>query len=185
MNEDVQKNTENRMQKAVENLKNEFIRIRTGRAHPSLLENIKVSCYNSEMPLNQVASISVLDSRTLSITPFDKTTVSAIEKAILQSDLGLNPVTAGLVIRVPLPPMTEERRKDLVKNIRNEAENIRIVIRNIRRDANTQFKDLLKEKTLSEDEEHRLTTKIQKATDKYISDIDQILSEKETDLMEI
>ena len=185
MIEDLQKTTENRMQKAVENLRNEFIKVRTGRANPSLLENIKVSCYGSDMPLNQVASISVGDSRTIVVTPFDKTVVPAVEKAIIQSDLGLNPVTAGQVIRVPLPPMTEERRKDLVKGIKNEAENSRIIVRNIRRDSNTQIKDALKEKTISENEERMSIEKIQKITDKYINEIDRILSEKESDLMEI
>lgn len=185
MIEELQKTTENHMQKAVENLRNEFIKVRTGRANPSILENIKVSCYGTDMPLNQVASISVGDSRTIIVTPFDKNVVQAVEKAIIQSEFGLNPVTAGQVIRVPLPPMTEERRKDLVKGIKNEAENSRITIRNIRRDSNTQLKDALKEKTISENEERVAIEKIQKITDKYISEIDHILSEKESDLMEI
>lgn len=185
MVEDIQKETENRMQKAVETLREGLVKIRTGRAHPSLIEHVKVPCYGNEMPLNQVASVAVGDSRTLLVTPWDKTVVPAVEKAIMQADLGLNPVSAGQTIRVPLPPMTEERRKDLIKVIRSEGENSRVIIRNIRRDANTQLKDLLKEKTISEDDERRATEKIQKITDKYIGEIDRVLSEKETDLMSI
>jgi len=181
----IQQTAENQMQKAVEILRNDLVKVRTGRASPGLIEHIKVSCYGSELPLNQVASVSVGDPRTLLVMPWDKAMVMPVEKAIMQSDLGLNPVSAGQTIRVPLPPMTEERRKELIKNIRNEGENSKIVVRNLRRDANTQIKDLLKEKTISEDEEHRAAEKIQKITDKYIAEIDRILSDKETDLMEI
>ena len=185
MIETIQQTAENQMQKAVEILRNDLVKVRTGRASPGLIEHIKVSCYGSELPLNQVASVSVGDPRTLLVMPWDKAMVMPVEKAIMQSDLGLNPVSAGQTIRVPLPPMTEERRKELIKNIRNEGENSKIVVRNLRRDANTQIKDLLKEKTISEDEEHRAAEKIQKITDKYIAEIDRILSDKETDLMEI
>jgi ribosome recycling factor len=185
MTEAVLKTTEDRMQKATQTLRNDLLKIRTGRAHPSLVEHIRVSCYDSELPLNQIASISIGDARTLLISPWDRNMVAPIEKAIMQSDLGLNPISAGQVIRVPLPPMTEERRKDLVKHIHHEAENARVTIRNIRRDANTQLKDLLKEKTITEDEEHRSADKIQKITDKYIGETDKILAEKEADLMVI
>ena len=179
------KTAEEHMAKSVGILQEELAKVRTGRAHPSLLEHLTVPCYGSDMPLNQVASVNATDARTLTITPWDKTLVSAIEKAIMQSDLGLNPASAGQTIRVPLPPMTEERRKELIKTIRNEGENSKVAIRNLRRDANSQIKDLLKEKSISEDDERRAGERIQKITDKYIAEIDKILSDKETDLMEI
>lgn len=173
------------MAKSVENLKHELIKLRTGRAHTSLLDHITVNYYGSEVPLNQVASITVGDSRTLVVSPWEKNMVSAVEKAILASDLGLNPVTAGTVMRIPLPPLTEERRRDLVKVVRHEGEGARVAIRNIRRDANTLLKELLKEKEITEDAERRAQDDIQKLTDKYIGEIEKVLETKETELMEI
>lgn len=182
---DIIKNAEEHMAKSVGVLQDDLAKVRTGRAHPSLLEHLSVPCYGSDMPLSQVASVNVGDARTLMVTPWDKTLVSAIEKAIMQSALGLNPATAGQVIRVPMPPLTEERRKDLVKVIRGEAENTRVAVRNIRRDANTQIKDLLKEKSISEDEGHQAEDSIQKLTDKYIADVESVLKKKEEDLMTV
>jgi len=182
---DILKTTEGRMQKSIEALHGELAKIRTGRAHPDLLAHITVSCYGSDMPLNQVASVSVGDPRTLVVSPWDKQMVQPIEKAIMQSDLGLNPATAGQVIRVPLPVLTEERRKDLVKIVRNEVENTRVAIRNIRRDANAQIKDLLKNKEIGEDDERHAEEKIQQLTDKNIKDADHVLEMKEKELMEV
>ncbi len=173
------------MAKSVESLKHELIKLRTGRAHTSLLDHITVNYYGSEVPLNQVASITVGDSRTLVVSPWEKNMVSAVEKAILASDLGLNPVTAGTVMRIPLPPLTEERRRDLVKVVRHEGEGARVAIRNIRRDANTLLKELLKEKEITEDAERRAQDDIQKLTDKYIGEIEKVLETKEAELMEI
>jgi len=177
--------TEQRMVKAVEKLSTEFSKLRTGRAHPSLLDHLTVQYYGTDTPLSQVASIAVSDARTLMITPWEKSMVSAIEKAILTSDLGLNPATSSDNIRVPLPPMTEERRKEMVKLLRQETENARVAVRNIRRDANNHFNKLLKEKQISEDDERRHQDKIQKLTDKYIANIDKMLDTKEKDVMEI
>jgi ribosome recycling factor len=174
-----------RMQKAIENLQNEFKKMRSGRAHPSLLDQIQVSYYGNDTPLTQVANVNVEDARTLSITPWDKQMVAAIEKAIRTSDLGLNPATSGTVIRVPLPAPTEERRKDMVKIVRQEAEAGRVSIRNIRRDANTSIKALLKDKTISEDDERRLEEQVQKLTDDSIAQVDKLLGEKEHDLMSV
>lgn len=185
MTNDVLKDTESRMTKTVEALKVAFGKLRSGRAHPSLLEQVMVNYYGNETPLKQVANIAVEDARTLTITPWEKSVVPAIEKAILTSDLGLNPATSGTVIRVPLPPLTEERRKEFVKLVRAEAEEARIACRNIRRDANTTFKERLKEKLISEDDEKRAQDQVQKLTDKYIALIDEQLSHKEKDLMEV
>ncbi len=182
---DLKKEAASRMAKSVESLKHELIKLRTGRAHTSLLDHITVNYYGSEVPLNQVASITVGDSRTLVVSPWEKNMVSAVEKAILASDLGLNPVTAGTVMRIPLPPLTEERRRDLVKVVRHEGEGARVAIRNIRRDANTLLKELLKEKEITEDAEHRAQDDIQKLTDKYIGEIEKVLETKEAELMEI
>lgn len=176
---------EQRMIKCLEAFRNELARIRTGRAHPSLLEHLKVSSYGSDMPLNQVASITVENSRTLLVTPWDKNLVSAIEKAITTSDLGLNPATAGQVIRVPLPPLNEERRKGFVKMVRDEGEHAKVAVRNVRRDANNDVKNLLKEKQISEDEERRAEASIQKITDKYVAEVDKLLAAKEAELMEV
>ena len=185
MIDDINDITESKMQKTVEKVQAQMIKIRTGRAHPSLLDNIMVSYYGANTPLNQLASITVADSRTLAITVFDKSVTQAVEKAIMSSELGLNPNSAGTVIRVPLPALTEERRKDLVKVVRNEAENGRIAVRNVRRDANSDIKQAEKDKEIGKDEAKSLEDSIQKLTDKYIKQIDQILSDKEAELMEV
>jgi ribosome recycling factor len=176
---------ETRMGKSIEAFKNELSKIRTGRAHPSLLDHIKVDYYGSEVPLAQAANISVEDSRTLTVSPWEKPMVQAIEKAIMKSDLGLNPNTAGMTIRIPMPPLTEERRKDMVRIVRAEAEGGKVAIRNIRRDANSDFKDLLKEKEISEDEERGAQDEIQKLTDRFVKEVDALLGTKEAELMEI
>ncbi len=183
--EDIKKDAETRMSKSVQSLKQEMTKIRTGRAHTSLLDHITVEYYGSEVPLNQVANVGVEDSRTLTVTPWEKEMVAVIEKAIMTSDLGLNPASAGTVIRVPLPPLTEERRKDMIRVVRQEAEGGRIAVRNVRRDAIHDVKDLLKEKMIGEDDERRAEDDIQVITDKYVAEIDQILSDKESELMEI
>jgi ribosome recycling factor len=174
-----------RMEKSVEALKGEFSKMRSGRAHPSLIEHIMVSYYGSDMPLKQVANITVEDSRTLGVTPFDKSMYPVVEKAIMSADLGLNPATSGTIIRIPLPAMTEARRKEMIKLIKHEAEQARVSVRNIRRDANTRVKELLKSKEMSEDDEKRAEERIQKLTDKFISEIEAALAKKEKDLMEI
>jgi len=185
MIDDVKKDAAERMAKSVEALTHELAKIRTGRAHPSLLDHISVSYYGSEMPIRQVANVTAEDARTLAVTPWEKGMVQAIEKAIMQSDLGLNPNTAGTVIRVPMPPLTEERRRDLIKVARHEAEQARVAVRNIRRDANGELKDYLKEKMISEDDERRGQEIVQKLTDQYVKEVDQALAAKEEDLMSI
>jgi len=182
---EIQDDAKQRMGKSVEALKQEFSRIRTGRAHTSLLDVIQVDYYGSDVPLSQVANVSVEDARTLSVTPWEKPMVAVIEKAIMNSSLGLNPNSAGQVIRIPLPPLTEERRRDLVKVVRNEAEGGRVAVRNIRRDANGDFKSLCKEKEISEDDEHRAQEQVQKLTDSAIAEIDALLASKEQELMEV
>lgn len=185
MIEDIQKDAAQRMAKSIESLKQEFQKIRTGRAHTSLLDHVSVSYYGSRVPLNQVASMAVGDARTLTVTPWEKSLVPAVEKAILEANLGLTPVTAGGVVRIPLPPLTEERRRDLIKVVRNEAEQARIAVRHIRRDANSDSKSLLKEKEITEDEEKRAEDEIQKLTDQHIGQVDELLAEKEKELLEI
>ncbi|MEO0345030.1 MAG: ribosome recycling factor [Pseudomonadota bacterium] len=185
MIEDIKKDAAERMGKSVESLRVELQKIRTGRAHTSLLDHIMVEYYGSDVPLNQVANLGVEDARTLTVTPWEKDMVAKVEKAIMNSDLGLNPASAGTVIRVPLPPLTEERRKDLIRIVRNEAEGGRVAIRNIRRDALNDFKDLLKEKEIGEDDERRAADDVQTLTDTYVGQVDALLSEKETELMEI
>lgn len=185
MIEDIKKDADTRMHKSIESLRQELSKLRTGRAHTSLLDHIHVSYYGTDMPLNQVANVGVEDSRTLIINPWEKSMVQPIEKAIMTSDLGLNPTTAGTVIRVPLPPLTEERRKDMVRIVRHEAEGARVAIRNIRRDANHHIKELLKEKEISEDEDRRAEDAIQKLTDKYVAKVDEILAGKEEELMAV
>ncbi len=182
---DIKTDAATRMGKSVDALGHELAKVRTGRAHPSLLDHIRVSYYGSETPLNQVANVTVEDARTLAITPWEKTMVQAVEKAIMNSDLGLNPNTAGTVIRVPLPPLTEERRKDLIRVVRGEAEHSKVAVRNIRRDANHDLKDLVKEKLISEDDEHKGQEIVQKLTDQHIKKVDEVLAEKEKDLMSI
>lgn len=174
-----------RMKKSIESLNHDFSKIRTGRAHPSLLDHVHVNYYGNEVPLSQTANITVEDARTLMVNPWERNMIGAIEKAILSSGLGLNPVTNGPIIRVPLPALTEERRKDLFKIVKAEAENGRVAIRNIRRDANTELKNALKEKLISEDEEKRGEEQIQKLTDQFIKEIEGLLGLKERDLMAI
>lgn len=182
---EIKEDAQDRMGKSVEALKNTLVKIRTGRAHASLLDSISVDYYGMETPLNQVGNISVPDARTIAITVFDKGMIGAVEKSILKSDLGLNPQSNGTLIRIPLPPLTEERRKDLVKVVRGEAENGKIAIRNIRRDANSDYKSLLKDKEISEDEHHQAEDDIQKVTDIFIKQVDDVLTAKEDELMEI
>jgi ribosome recycling factor len=182
---EIKSEAELRMKKSIESLNHAFNRIRTGRAHPSILEGIVVNYYGADTPLQQLANINVEDSRTLSITPWEKSAVQAIEKAIMMSDLGLNPNTAGTVIRIPMPALTEETRKNFIKHAKSEAETARVSVRNIRRDANGQLKDLLKEKSISEDDDRRAQDDVQKLTDKYIAEVDKTFAAKERDLMEI
>ncbi|WP_210397018.1 ribosome recycling factor [Motiliproteus sediminis] len=185
MIDEIKQDAEERMGKSVQALMDNFKKIRTGRAHPSILDSVKVSYYGSDVPISQVANINVEDARTLSIIPWEKQMVPEIEKAIMKSDLGLNPSTAGTNIRVPMPALTEETRKGYVRQARAEAENARVAIRNIRRDANGDIKDLLKEKEITEDDERRGQDAIQKITDKYIGEVDEHLQRKEADLMEV
>lgn len=185
MIEDIKQDAAQRMKKTVELLRQALSKVRTGRAHPSLLDHLTVEYYGNMVPLKQVASVTAEDARTLTVTPWERSMVSKVEKAILNSDLGLNPATAGSVIRVPLPALTEERRRDLVRVVRHEAEDTRVAARNIRRDANHDLKELLKGKNISEDEERRAQEAIQKLTDQTIADIDQVLANKERELLEI
>lgn len=185
MLDEIKQDAGSRMAKSVASLQQDLTKIRTGRAHTSLLDHITVEYYGSQVPLNQVSNVGVEDSRTLIVTPWEKDMVKVIEKAIMGSDLGLNPSSAGTVIRVPLPPLTEERRKDMIRVVRHEAEGARIAVRNIRRDAMHDVKELLKEKMIGEDEEHRAEGEVQVITDKYIAEIDKVLAEKEAELMEV
>jgi len=185
MIDDIKKTAIQRMAKTIEALHQELSKVRTGRAHPSLLDHVMVAYYGNEVPINQVANITVSDSRTLTVTPWEKSIVAMIEKAIRTSDLGLNPTTTGNVMRIPLPPLTEERRRDLVKVVRHEGEGTKVAIRNVRRDANHEFKTLLKDHKISEDVERRAQDEVQKLTDKHIVEIDKILAVKEADLMEV
>jgi ribosome recycling factor len=185
MSDDIKQDAEVRMQKAVESLRHEMSKIRTGRASPALLDHVRVDYYGNPTPLNQVANVTVSDARMLSVVPFEKTMMPVIEKAILNSDLGLNPSPSGNMIRVPMPPLSEERRKEMIKVVRAEAEQGRVSIRNVRRDANQQLKDYVKEKLISEDEERRANDAVQKLTDKFIAEMDAFLVNKEKELMEI
>ena len=182
---DIKKDAQERMSKSIDALKSNLNKVRTGRAHASLLDNITVEYYGVDSPLNQVGNISVPDARTLAITVFDKGMISAVEKAIMTSDLGLNPSSQGTLIRIPLPPLTEERRRDLVKVVKGEGENAKIAIRNIRRDANSDIKTLNKEKEISDDEMHQAEDEVQKITDTFVKQVDAILADKEAELMEI
>ncbi|CAM3876415.1 ribosome recycling factor [Vreelandella rituensis] len=182
---EIKKDAESRMKKSVEALHGNFNKIRTGRAHPSILDTVTVDYYGSQMPLNQVASVNVEDARTLAVVPWEQGMVPKIEKAIMTSDLGLNPASAGTVIRVPMPMLTEETRKGYIKQARSEAEHARVAVRNVRRDANGDFKALLKDKEISEDEQHQGEDAIQKLTDKHIAEIDKMLEAKEHDLMQV
>ena len=183
MLEEIIEDAKGRMLKSIDALKAEMARIRSGRAHPSLLEHIKVSYYGADTPLNQLATINVIDARALGVNAYDKASIPAIEKAILNADLGLNPVTAGTVMRVPLPPLTEERRRDLIKIVRAEAEMAKVAIRNIRRDANASLKELVKEKMISEDEQRKAEGRVQKLTDTHIALVGEHLQQKETGLL--
>ena len=185
MLEEFKQDAQTRMTKSIESLRTELTKLRTGRAHTSLLDHVTVEYYGSDVPLSQVANVNVADARTLSVTPWEKPMVQIIEKAIINSDMGLNPATAGEVIRIPLPPLTEDRRKDLIKVVRQEGEGAKVAIRNIRRDVLGDIKTLLKEKEITEDEERQSQDEIQKITDKYVAMVDEVLKEKEKDLMEI
>ena len=182
---EIKQDAQERMKKTLESLDHAFAKIRTGRAHPSILDSVMVSYYGVDTPLRQVANVIAEDSRTLALTVFDKGMIQAVEKAIMTSDLGLNPATAGTTIRVPMPALTEETRKGYTKQARAEAENARVAVRNIRRDAIAQLKDLVKEKEISEDEERRGQDDVQKLTDKYVAEIDKALEAKEGDLMAV
>ena len=182
---EISQDAQQRMQKSIEALKDSLAKLRTGRANPGLLAHIMVSYYGTDTPLSQVASVGVSDARTLAVTPWEDAMVQPIEKAIMMADLGLNPATSGKLIRIPLPPLTEERRKEFVRLVREDVEKTRVSIRNIRRDANNDFKDLLKEKEISEDEERRSQDKIQKLTDQYIANADALLKTKEEELMQV
>jgi len=184
MIDDIKKDAAQRMAKSVDALREEFKRLRTGRAQTSLLEHVTVNYYGSEVPISQAATVAVEDARTLTVAPWDKQMVAVIEKAILTSDLGLTPISAGTVIRVPLPPMTEERRKDLVKVVRHETETGRVAVRNIRRDALASVKELLKEKMITEDEDRHAHDEVQRLTDKHIAEMEALLGEKEKEIMD-
>ena len=182
---DVKKAAEQKMQKSVETLKIDLGKVRTGRAHTGLLDHIKVDYYGTMMPINQVANVTLADAHTITVQPWEKKMVQVVEKAIRDSDLGLNPATSGDVIRVPMPALTEERRKELIKVVHREAENARVAVRNIRRDAITHLKDLLKAKSVAEDEERRAQEDVQKLTDRYVGEIDKALHAKEADLLAV
>jgi ribosome recycling factor len=182
---DLKKSAEQKMQKSVEALKHDYQKVRTGRAHTGLLDHIQVDYYGSMMPINQVANVTLADARTIAVQPWEKKMVQVVEKAIRDSDLGLNPATSGDVIRVPMPALTEDRRKELIKVVRHEAENARIAVRNIRRDANEHLKKLLKDHEVSEDDERHAQVDVQKLTDRYIAEIDKVLQGKEADLLAV
>ena len=185
MLDDLKKDASARMQKCVQVFQADLKKLRTGRAHPSLIEHLKVDYYGSEVPLQQVASIAVEDGRTLVVSPWEKTVVQAIEKAIFKSDLGLTPMTAGTVIRIPMPPLTEERRREITKVLRHDAEGARVAVRNVRRDVMNEIKEMLKKKVVSQDDERRAETEVQKLTDKHVADIDQLLAAKEKEVMQV
>lgn len=182
---DIKKNTEQKMNKSLDTLKADFGKVRTGRAHTGILEHVTVDYYGNPTPINQVANLTLIDARTIGVQPFEKNMIAPMEKAIRDADLGLNPATNGNVIRVPMPALTEERRRDLIKVVKGEAENARVAVRNVRRDANEQLKKLLKDKAVSEDEERRAQDDVQKLTDRFIAEIDKALHAKEADLMAV
>ena len=185
MLDDFKKDATDRMQKCVQSFQADLRKLRTGRAHPSLIENLKVEFYGSDTPLNQVANIAIEDARTIVVTPWDKTMVGAIEKAVYKSDLGLTPMSAGSVIRVPLPPLTEERRRDILKVVSKDAEGAKVAVRNVRRDVLQDVKEALKEKLISQDDERKAQDEIQKLTDKYVAEIDQHVATKEKEIMQV
>ena len=182
---DIKKNAEAKMAKSVESLKGELQKIRTGRAHPGLLDQVSVDYYGSLVPISQVANVTLLDARTISVQPWEKGMGAKIEKAIRESDLGLNPASQGDLIRVPMPPLTEERRKDLTKVVRNAGEDAKVAVRNLRRDANEQAKKLLKDKEIGEDDERRSLDEVQKLTDRVINEIDKLISAKEAEILAV
>ncbi len=182
---DVKKSAEQKMQKTIETLKADLGKVRTGRAHAGLLDHLRVDYYGTPTPINQVAGVNLLDARTIGVIPYEKKMLAAVEKAIRESDLGLNPTTQGDTIRVPMPSLTEERRRDLTKVVRSEAENARVAVRNVRRDALAHLKELQKSKSISEDEERRAQDEVQKMTDRHVAEIDKLLSAKETELMAV
>lgn len=182
---EIKKSAEQKMQKSLEAFKNDLAKVRTGRAHTGILDHVMVDYYGSDVPVNQVANVTLIDARTIGVQPWEKPMLAKIEKAIRDSDLGLNPASMGEIIRVPMPMLTEERRKDLIKVVRGEAEGARVAMRNIRRDSNTEFKNLLKDKAITEDEERRGQDEIQKLTDKYTAEVDKMLAAKEADLMAV
>lgn len=185
MIDDIKQDAASRMAKSVEALVENLAKVRTGRAHPSMLDHVSVSYYGADTPLRQVANVGVEDARTLTVQPFEQSMVGAVEKAILESNLGVTPNTAGTLIRLPIPPLTEERRKDMTRIVRHEAEQARVAVRNIRRDANSSLKELVKEKLISEDDERRGQEIIQKLTDQHVKEIDELMAKKETDLMSV
>jgi len=182
---DIKKNAEQKMKKTIESLKTDLGKVRTGRAHTGILDHVMVDYYGNPTPLPQVANVTLLDGRTIGVSPYEKKMAQAIEKAIRDGDLGLNPMTQGDIVRVPMPALTEERRRDLIKVVKHEGENARVAVRNIRRDANTHLKDLLKKKEVAEDDERRAQDEVQKLTDRSIAEIDKLLEVKEADLMAI
>lgn len=182
---DLKKSAEQKMQKTADALKHDYQKVRTGRAHTGLLDHIQVDYYGSMMPVNQVANVTLADARTIAVQPWEKKMVQVVEKAIRDSDLGLNPATSGDLIRVPMPPLTEDRRKELIKVVRHEAENARIAVRNVRRETNEHLKKLLKDHTISEDDERHAQGDVQKLTDRYIAEIDKVLQAKEADLLAV
>ncbi|GJG95547.1 ribosome recycling factor [Cupriavidus pauculus] len=182
---DTKKSAEQKMQKSIEAFRADLAKIRTGRAHTGLLDHVQVDYYGSPVPISQVANVGLGDARTITVQPWEKKMVQAVEKAIRDADLGLNPATMGDVIRVPMPALTEERRKELIKVVKSEAEGAKVAVRNLRRDANEQFKKLVKDKTISEDDERRGADDVQKLTDKYVSEIDKLVAEKEKEIMTV
>src|SRR5690606_35357166 len=182
---DIKKNAEQKMQKSLEALKSDLSKIRTGRAHTGLLDQVMVECYGSMVAINQVASVNLGDARTINVQPYEKNMIAKVEKAIRDSDLGLNPATSGDIIRVPMPMLTEERRKELVKVVRTEGENAKVAVRNVRRDANESLKRLVKNKEISEDDERRAQDEIQKLTDRYVAEVDKMLHAKEAEVMAV
>lgn len=183
--QELKKTAEHKMQKSLEALKNDLAKVRTGRAHTGLLDHIQVDYYGSMMPINQVANLTLVDARTIGVQPWEKNMVAKVEKAIRDSDLGLNPATQGDLIRIPMPALTEERRKELIKVVKHEGEDAKVAIRNLRRDANNHLKEALKKKEIAEDEEHKAQDDIQKLTDKYIAEVDKMLAQKEGELMQV
>jgi len=182
---DIKKQATEKMAKSVDTLKHDLAKVRTGRAHTGIIDHLKVDYYGSEVPINQVANVTLADARTIAVQPFEKKMVQVVEKAIRDSDLGVNPATSGDVVRIPMPPLTEERRRELTKIVKHEGENAKVAVRNIRRDAITHLKDLLKEGDVSEDDEKRAQDEVQKMTDKAIADIDRLVAEKEKDVMSV